>query len=97
MTDFIGYTAGTLAMLTFIPQIIKTIRTKKTADISIPMLLLVITANVLYIVYGFMLRLYPVIIMVGLMTFTVLLQLVLTIKYKRGPWGNQASHSGNPR
>lgn len=64
MVDAIGYIAGILAMVTFLPQLIKTIRSKRAADISILMLLLTLATNVLYIIYGAMLRLYPIVIMV---------------------------------
>ena len=82
MIDAIGYIAGFLAMITFLPQLIKTARSKKAGDISMLMLLLTLAANVLYVIYGAMLRLYPIVIMVGIMTCTVVLQIVLTMKYR---------------
>ena len=84
MIDVIGYIAGLLAMITFLPQIIKTIRTKSAGDISMLMLLLTLATNILYVVYGVLLNLYPIVIMIGIMTFTVLLQVVLTVKYRDG-------------
>jgi MtN3 and saliva related transmembrane protein len=81
MIDAIGYVAGSLAMITFLPQLIKTARSKRAGDISMLMLLLTLAANILYVVYGALLRLYPIVIMVGIMTFTVVLQIVLTLKY----------------
>jgi MtN3 and saliva related transmembrane protein len=69
-------------MITFLPQLIKTLRSKKAGDISMLMLLLTLATNVLYVIYGAILRLYPIVIMVGIMTFTVVLQIVLTMKYR---------------
>ncbi len=46
MVDLIGYIAGFLAMLTFLPQVIKTLRTKKADDISLWMLFLTLFANI---------------------------------------------------
>jgi len=70
-------------MVTFLPQLIKTLRTKRAGDISMLMLLLVLVTNVLYVVYGVLLNLYPVVIMLGIMTCTVLMQIVLTVKYRK--------------
>jgi MtN3 and saliva related transmembrane protein len=80
--DAIGYAAGILAMITFLPQIFKTMRTRRSADISMTMLLLTLATNLLYVAYGAMLRLYPIVIMVGIMSCTVVLQIMLTIKYR---------------
>ena len=91
MIDAIGYTAGLLAMITFLPQVIKTLRTKRAGDISMLMLLLTLATNILYVVYGVLLKLYPIVIMIGVMTCTVLLQVVLTVKY-----GNDAQMANQP-
>ena len=83
MADLIGYCAGFIAMITFLPQVIKTVKTKKAEDISLTMLLLTLSANTLYIIYGIMLNLYPVIIMLCIMTCIVILQIGLTLKYSK--------------
>jgi MtN3 and saliva related transmembrane protein len=82
MVDLIGYIAGFFAMITFLPQVIKTLRTKKADDISLWMLVLTLLANIFYEFYAFILNLTPVIIMVGIMTVIVIVQIVLTLKYK---------------
>ena len=81
MINVIGYLAGLLATVTFIPQVIKTLRTKKADDISMAMLLLTLATNILYIIYGLLLKLYPVIIMLGIMSCIIFLQILLTLKY----------------
>ncbi len=81
MIDTIGYVAGFLAMISFLPQIIKTLRTRRTDDISMGMLLLTLITNILYVIYGALLHLYPVIIMIGIMTCIVILQIILTLKW----------------
>ena len=82
MVEFIGYLAGFIAMITFIPQVIRTIRIKKSEDISLWMLSLTLLANVLYEIYAIALSLTPVIVMIGLMNIIVVLQIYLTIKYR---------------
>ena len=81
MIDTIGYVAGFLAMISFLPQVIKTLRTRRTDDISMGMLLLTLSTNILYVIYGTLLDLYPIIIMIGIMTCIVILQIILTLKW----------------
>jgi len=83
MVEFIGYLAGFIAMITFLPQVIRTIRMKKSDDISLWMLSLTLLANVLYEIYAIALSLTPVIVMIGLMNIIVVLQIYLTIKYRK--------------
>jgi MtN3 and saliva related transmembrane protein len=83
MIDLLGYTAGLLAMSSFLPQVLKTIRTKRVTDLSMFMLLLTLATNVLCVIYGVLLRLYPIIIMIGVMSGIVLVQIVLTLKYSK--------------
>jgi MtN3 and saliva related transmembrane protein len=83
MADAIGYIAGFLAMISFLPQVIKTLRTKKADDISLAMLVLMSITNSLYVCYGLLLRLYPIMIMIGIMTCILILQAILTVKYRR--------------
>ena len=78
MIDIVGYLAGCLAMSSFVPQVIKTLRTRSARDLSLPMLGMTLATNLLYIVYGAALHLTPLVIMVGIMSLVVLLQIVLT-------------------
>ena len=81
MIDTIGYVAGFLAMISFLPQVIKTLKTRRAGDISMGMLLLTLITNILYVIYGLLLDLYPIIIMIGIMTCIVVLQIILTMKW----------------
>ena len=81
MIDIIGYVAGFIAMMSFLPQVIKTLRTRRTDDISMGMLLLTLITNILYVIYGLLLGLYPIIIMISIMTCIIILQIILTMKW----------------
>ena len=81
MIDAIGYAAGFLAMISFLPQVIKTLKTRRAGDISMGMLLLTLITNILYVIYGLLLDLYPITIMIGIMTCIVVLQIILTMKW----------------
>ncbi len=82
MVDFIGYLAGFLAMMSFLPQVIKTVQTRSAKDISLAMLILTVVTNILYLIYGIALSLTPVVVMISIMTCIVLLQIILTVRYR---------------
>jgi MtN3 and saliva related transmembrane protein len=83
MVEFLGYSAGFLAMISFVPQVGKTIRLKSAKDISLTMLLLTLITNLLYVAYGIALHLTPVIVMLGIMSGIIALQIGLTLKYRK--------------
>ncbi len=83
MVESIGYLAGFLAMLSFVPQVVKTVRSKSAEDISLLMLLLTLLTNLLYVVYGIALHLTPIVVMISVMSGTVVLQIGLTSKYRK--------------
>ncbi len=78
MVEIIGYLAGFLAMISFLPQVVKTLHSKSAKDISLAMLLLTLSTNVLYLIYGINLRLTPIVVMLSIMICVVLLQIGLT-------------------
>lgn len=56
----IGLLAGVLTTISFLPQAIKTWKTKSTKDISLEMFLCFCLGVILWIVYGFFTRNFPV-------------------------------------
>ena len=61
-TEIMGHIGALLSSITFIPQVLKTWKTKSAGDLSMNMLLIVITSTVVWLVYAFSLNLLPVII-----------------------------------
>ncbi len=61
MTEYIGYVAGVLTVVSFLPQVIRTWRTKETKDLSFGMFALLITAGALWITYGALSTDWPVV------------------------------------
>ena len=53
--DILGYTAGFVTSLTFLPQVIKTWRDKSAKDISLMMFLIAALKEIMWIAYGFLL------------------------------------------
>ncbi len=73
---FLGIAAGTLTTLAFIPQVVKTWRTRSTHDISLGMFLLFSTGLVLWLVYGALIGSWPIIIA---NTVTLVLALIIIV------------------
>jgi len=78
----IGIAAGICTTVSFIPQVIKTHRTKHTRDFSLWMLILLCGGISLWVVYGFILGELPVIV-ANLVTL-VLSGYILTMKLRHG-------------
>lgn len=66
MTNIIGTLAGMLTTIAFIPQVIKTWRTRSAQDISLFMFLLFSTGVLLWLIYGLILDAMPIIIANGI-------------------------------
>ena len=61
MINFLGYIAGILTTLAFLPQALKTFRTKSTKDISLGMWLLLCAGVFCWLIYGIVLGAGPII------------------------------------
>ncbi len=81
--DFVnalGLTAGSLTTLAFVPQVLKTWRSKSGEDISAVTFLLFSAGVLLWLIYGLTLGALPI-ILANAVTF-VLALLVLFLKYR---------------
>ncbi|MDR3592523.1 MAG: SemiSWEET transporter [Negativicutes bacterium] len=61
MAEFVGMIAGVLTTLAFFPQVVRTLRTKSTADLSASWLIMMSAGVFLWIVYGSFLGSMPII------------------------------------
>ena len=80
--NIIGYTAGVLTAITFLPQVIKTWKMKAAGELSFLMILLVACSVSMWIIYGLLLM-NNVIIFTN--SFVLILSLILIyfkLKYK---------------
>ena len=58
---YIGYAAGALTVVAFLPQVIRVWRTRATRDLSMGTFALLILSCALWLVYGFIRQDWPVI------------------------------------
>ena len=62
MIDWVGYAAAVLTTAAFLPQVIKSLRTRETKHISLGMYLLLCSGILLWLIYGLMLQAPPIIV-----------------------------------
>ncbi len=80
--NLIGYTATILSIVSFVPQVIKTWRTKSTKDIALGMWVLGASGNFFWVIYGIALSSIQMIIANTIIFIGALSILFLKIKYK---------------
>lgn len=80
--EWLGYVAATCTTLSFVPQAVKTIRTRDTSGISLWMYVVFALGVVCWFGYGLFLRSWPMII-ANAITF-VLAATILALKLKHG-------------
>ena len=61
LVEYIGYFGSFLTSITFIPQVYKSWQSKSVGDLSIWMILIVITSTLVWLIYGFAIKSGPVI------------------------------------
>lgn len=76
LVEYIGYFGSFLTSITFIPQVYKSWQSKSVGDLSIWMILIVVTSTLVWLVYGFAIHSGPVIV-----ANLVVLSLTLVLLY----------------
>jgi MtN3 and saliva related transmembrane protein len=61
MIRLLGFLAGTLTVSSFVPQVVRTWRTRRTHDLSLGMFALLVTSGSLWLVYGMVRHDWPVV------------------------------------
>ncbi|WP_298354238.1 SemiSWEET transporter [Runella sp.] len=61
MLEVMGYTAGALTTLAFVPQVVQIYRTKSVKDVPLAMFLLFTLGVALWLGYGIMTHSFPVV------------------------------------
>ena len=78
---YIGFFAGFCTTIAFLPQAIKTWKTKSTKDISLLMFLIFITGVFFWLIYGILINELPLIVANAITLVLALSILVAKIKY----------------
>ncbi|HQW42726.1 MAG: SemiSWEET transporter [Chitinophagaceae bacterium] len=80
--DILGYSAGAITSLTFLPQVIKTWKEKSAKDISLLMFLIAAINEVMWIWYGALLDNWVIILTNAIVLSMSLIMIWLKYRYK---------------
>jgi len=80
-TAIVGLIAGAFTTISLLPQVIKTIKTKETKDISMATYIILISGMLLWIVYGVLIDAPPVILANAFSLLLALIVLIFKIKH----------------
>jgi MtN3 and saliva related transmembrane protein len=79
----LGLAAGLFTSISMLPQLIKTLKEKKAEDVSLKMLVSLMTGVALWLVYGILRDDLPIILTNALSLLLNTTMVVLRIKYKK--------------
>lgn len=80
--DILGYAAGAITSLTFLPQVIKTWKLRSARDISLMMFLIAAINEVMWIVYGILLDNWVIILTNVIVLSMSLIMIYFKLRYK---------------
>lgn len=83
LTTLLGFVAGTLTTLAFLPQVIKTWRTKSSNDLSMSTLSMICCGVLLWLVYGLLIGDLPIIAANAVTLVLVVSVFVLALVYRK--------------
>ncbi len=81
IVDILGYIAGTLTTVAFLPQLVKILKNKSAKDISLVTFLVFTTGIFTWLLYGIFTTNLPIIFANSITLVTAILILILKIKY----------------
>tara|TARA_B110000014_G_scaffold264090_1_gene263296 strand:+ start:152 stop:424 length:273 start_codon:yes stop_codon:yes gene_type:complete len=80
-TTIVGFFAGFLTTVSFLPQVLKTWKSRSTSDLSMGMLSIFSLGVMCWLVYGFLLQESPMIFWNSVTLILVLVILILKLKF----------------
>jgi MtN3 and saliva related transmembrane protein len=80
MTEFIGFAAAACTTLAFLPQVIKTYRSRSAKDLSLGTFAILTSGLLLWLVYGMLMEDIPI-MLANFLTFLMALSLII-MKFK---------------
>lgn len=81
LLDLVGYTAGVLIAISFLPQVVRSWRTRSVSDLSLAMIMATLAGTVLWILYGALSRSAPIVVMNIIFGVMVIVLLILKVRH----------------
>ena len=80
--SIVGFGAGTLCTLAYLPQALHSFRTKSVRDLSLSMLLSLNVGILLWVAYGFLIHSLPLILPNAITFFLAFPLLIMKVRYR---------------
>ena len=80
--NIVGAAGGIVSSITFLPQVIKIWKTKSAKDLSMGTLLFLVLNVSLWLLYGILTNLYPIIITNGIVLSMVFIMIYFKLTFK---------------
>ena len=80
--NLVGAAGGIVSSITFLPQVIKIWKTKSAKDLSMGTLLFLVLNVSLWLLYGILTNLYPIIITNGIVLSMVFIMVYFKLTFK---------------
>ena len=84
LVTLLGLIAGTLTTFAFVPQVVKTWRTKSAGDLSVGTMSMICTGVFLWLLYGLLVGDVPIIAANAVTLVLVMTTFVLILIYRKG-------------
>ena len=81
--EIIGITAEVLSCTTFLPQVIKTYKSKSTEDVSLLMFIIAALGSALWLIYGILIESFALTFTNIIVLIFSLMMLFLKVKYRK--------------
>ena len=83
IVNVVGTAGGVVSSVTFLPQVIKIWQTKSAKDLSMVTLMFLVLNVSLWLTYGLLTKLYPIIITNGIVLAMVLAMVYFKLTFKQ--------------
>jgi len=80
--EIVGFTASILGTVSLIPQVLKTWRSRSVSDISLVMYLIIGIDSLLWLIYGLVLALKPLIVQSSIIFFCACIMMIMKLLWK---------------
>lgn len=80
--EIVGIVAGALSCTTFLPQVIKTYKSKSTKDVSLAMFVIAAVSTSLWLIYGVLISSFSLTFTNAIVLLLSLVMLYLKLKYR---------------
>jgi len=80
--EIVGIVAGALSCTTFLPQVVKTYKSKSTKDVSLVMFIIATVSSALWLIYGILIDSFSVTFTNVIVFIFSAIMLYLKVKYR---------------